>query len=73
MTTLADLDATATADLAWFPSTSDVTGRPRCAKRALTPTNPVPGSPRACWHSLPPDAQDRLLDNITALSAPGSR
>ncbi|CKZ07098.1 Putative S-adenosyl-L-methionine-dependent methyltransferase [Mycobacterium tuberculosis] len=22
---------------------------------------------------LPPDAQDRLLDNITALSAPGSR
>ncbi|WRO41940.1 Putative S-adenosyl-L-methionine-dependent methyltransferase [Mycobacterium canetti] len=54
MTTLADLDATATADLAWFPSTSDVTGRPRCAKRALTPTNPVPGSPRACWHSCRP-------------------
>lgn len=73
MTTLADLDATATADLAWFPSTSDVTGRPRCAKRALTPTNPVPWLAEGLLAFLPPDAQDRLLDNITALSAPGSR
>lgn len=73
MTTLADLDATATADLAWFPSTSDVTGRPRCAKRALTPNQPSAWLAEGLLAFLPPDAQDRLLDNITALSAPGSR
>ena len=36
-------------------------------------TGPRRGVPRDCLMYLPPEAQDRLFDNITALSAPGSR
>jgi methyltransferase (TIGR00027 family) len=37
------------------------------------PTRPTAWSAEGLLAFLPPDAQDRLLDNITALSAPGSR
>ena len=40
---------------------------------ASTPTNPPRGAPKACMPFLPPDAQDRLLDNITELSPAGSQ
>jgi len=36
-------------------------------------TGPPHGSPKGLLGFLPPDAQDRLLDNITALSAGDSR
>jgi O-methyltransferase involved in polyketide biosynthesis len=39
----------------------------------LTPTGPPRGSPKVCSATCRPDAQDRLLDHITALSAEGSR
>ncbi len=42
-------------------------------RRASTPMSRRPGSPRACIGYLPPEAQDRLLDAVTALGAPGSR
>ncbi|MBO0866486.1 MAG: class I SAM-dependent methyltransferase [Mycobacterium sp.] len=37
------------------------------------PSRPTAWSAEGLLGYLPPDAQDRLLDNITALSAPGSR
>jgi methyltransferase (TIGR00027 family) len=37
------------------------------------PTKPTAWSAEGLLPFLPPEAQDRLLDNITALSAPGSR
>lgn len=37
------------------------------------PAQPTAWSAEGLLVYLPPDAQDRLLDNITALSAPGSR
>ena len=37
------------------------------------PTRPTAWSAEGLLAYLPPDAQDRLFDNITALSAPGSR
>jgi methyltransferase (TIGR00027 family) len=37
------------------------------------PTKPTAWSAEGLLAFLPPEAQDRLLDNITALSAPGSR
>ncbi|MDT5110447.1 MAG: hypothetical protein QOE20_2337 [Mycobacterium sp.] len=37
------------------------------------PTQPTAWSAEGLLIYLPPDAQDRLFDNITALSAPGSR
>ena len=37
------------------------------------PTQPTAWSAEGLLGYLPPEAQDRLLDTITALSAPGSR
>ena len=37
------------------------------------PSRPTPWSAEGLLSYLPPDAQDRLFDHITALSAPGSR
>ena len=37
------------------------------------PTQPTAWIAEGLLIYLPPDAQDRLFDNITALSAPGSR
>jgi methyltransferase (TIGR00027 family) len=39
----------------------------------LNPTQPTAWSAEGLLPFLPPEAQDALLDNITALSAPGSR
>ncbi|MCV7030123.1 class I SAM-dependent methyltransferase [Mycobacterium sherrisii] len=39
----------------------------------LDPAEPTAWSAEGLLPFLPPDAQDRLLDNITALSAPGSQ
>ena len=71
--TLAELGATTTADR----RTVSVDLREDWPK-ALQDSGFDPGAPTA-WIAegllvyLPPEAQDRLFDNITALSAPGSR
>ena len=49
------------------------TGRRRCGTAVLTSTSPTAWSAEGLLPYLPPEAQDRLFDNITALSAPGSR
>ncbi len=41
--------------------------------RGFDATRPTAWSAEGLLAYLPPDAQDRLLDNITALSAPGSQ
>jgi methyltransferase (TIGR00027 family) len=47
---------------------------PSALKEAgFDPTKPTAWSAEGLLAFLPPEAQDRLLDNITALSAPGSR
>ena len=43
------------------------------AEAGFDPTKPTAWSAEGLLGYLPPDAQDRLLDTITALSAPGSR
>ena len=58
---------------AWWPSICGGTGRPRCGWPALTPTGPTAWIAEGLLGYLPPDAQDRLLDHITTLSAEGSR
>jgi methyltransferase (TIGR00027 family) len=42
-------------------------------KAGFDPARPTAWSAEGLLAFLPPEAQDRLLDNITALSAPGSR
>ena len=49
------------------------TGRRPCAPAGFDATAPTAWSAEGLLVYLPPDAQDRLFDNITALSAPGSR
>jgi methyltransferase (TIGR00027 family) len=72
-TTLAELGATATAERRTVPV--DLRHDWPAALRAagLDPTKPTAWSAEGLLPFLPPDAQDRLLDNITALSAPGSQ
>lgn len=72
-TTLAELGATPTAERRTVPV--DLRHDWPAALRAagLDPTKPTAWSAEGLLPFLPPDAQDRLLDNITALSAPGSR
>ena len=48
------------------------TGRRRCRRPGSTPTAPTAWLAEGLLIYLPPEAQDRLFDNITALSAPGS-
>ena len=51
-------------------------GRLACgvaARRGFDVTRPTAWSAEGLLPYLPPEAQDRLFDNITALSAPGSR
>jgi methyltransferase (TIGR00027 family) len=71
--TLAELGATPTAERRTVPV--DLRHDWPAALRAagLDPTKPTAWSAEGLLPFLPPDAQDRLLDNITALSAPGSR
>jgi methyltransferase (TIGR00027 family) len=72
-TTLADLGASPTADRRAVPV--DLRHDWPTALRAagLDPSKPTAWSAEGLLPFLPPDAQDRLLDNITALSPAGSR
>ena len=45
----------------------------RAACRRIRPGQPAAWSAEGLLGYLPPEAQDRLLDTITELSAPGSR
>jgi methyltransferase (TIGR00027 family) len=71
--TLAELGASPTADLRPVPV--DLRHDWPAALRAagLDPTAPTAWSAEGLLPFLPPDAQDRLLDNITELSPAGSR
>ncbi|MGV0741643.1 class I SAM-dependent methyltransferase [Mycolicibacterium sp. XJ870] len=71
--TLAGLQAAPTADIREVPI--DLRDDWPTALRAagFDPTLPSAWSAEGLLPFLPSDAQDRLLDNITALSAPGSR
>ena len=72
-TTLAELGATPTADRRAVPV--DLRHDWPAALRAagLDPTKPTAWSAEGLMPFLPPDAQDRLLDNITTLSPAGSQ
>ncbi len=71
--TLAELGATPIADLRTVPV--DLRHDWPSALRAagLDPAKPTAWSAEGLLPFLPPDAQDRLLDNITELSPPGSQ
>jgi methyltransferase (TIGR00027 family) len=71
--TLAELGASPTADRRAVPV--DLRHDWPAALRAagLDPTKPTAWSAEGLMPFLPPDAQDRLLDNITALSPAGSQ
>jgi methyltransferase (TIGR00027 family) len=71
--TLADLGATPTADRR--PIGIDLRDDWPAALRkgGFDVTQPTAWSAEGLLPYLPPEAQDRLFDNITALSAPGSR
>jgi methyltransferase (TIGR00027 family) len=71
--TLAELGATPTADRRAVPV--DLRDDWPAALRAagLNPTQPTAWSAEGLMPFLPPDAQDRLLNNITALSPAGSQ
>ncbi|GFG63174.1 putative S-adenosyl-L-methionine-dependent methyltransferase [Mycobacterium kubicae] len=71
--TLADLGAAPTADrrVVAIDLREDWPAALRAA--GFDPAQPTAWSAEGLLGYLPPDAQDRLLDNITELSAPGSR
>ncbi|OBJ48159.1 class I SAM-dependent methyltransferase [Mycobacterium sp. 1423905.2] len=71
--TLADLGASPTADrrVVAVDLRDDWPAALRAA--GFDPAQPTAWSAEGLLGYLPPDAQDRLLDNITTLSAPGSR
>ena len=71
--TLADLGATPTADRR--PVAVDLRDDWPAALRAagFDPAKPTAWSAEGLLGYLPPEAQDRLLDTVTELSAPGSR
>jgi methyltransferase (TIGR00027 family) len=71
--TLAELGAAPTADRRAVPV--DLRHDWPAALRAagLDPSRPTAWSAEGLMPFLPPEAQDRLLDNITELSAPGSQ
>jgi methyltransferase (TIGR00027 family) len=72
-TTMASVDATPTAERR--PVAVDLREDWPAALRAngFDDTQPTAWSAEGLLPYLPPDAQDRLFDNITALSAPGSQ
>ena len=49
------------------------TGQQRCGQAGFDVNQPTAWSAEGLLPYLPPEAQDRLFDNITALSAPGSQ
>jgi methyltransferase (TIGR00027 family) len=72
-TTLADLGASPTADRRAVPVDLRHDWRAALRDAGLDPSKPTAWSAEGLLPFLPPDAQDRLLDNITALSPAGSQ
>jgi methyltransferase (TIGR00027 family) len=71
--TLADLGATPTADRRAIAIDLRDDWPAALADGGFDVTQPTAWSAEGLLPYLPPDAQDRLFDHITALSAPGSR
>jgi methyltransferase (TIGR00027 family) len=71
--TLADLGAVPTADRRAVAIDLRHDWPTALRKAGLDPTQPTAWSAEGLMPFLPPDAQDALLDNITALSAAGSQ
>jgi methyltransferase (TIGR00027 family) len=71
--TLAELGATPTADRRAVPVDLRHDWPAALRRAGLDPTRPIAWSAEGLMPFLPPDAQDRLLDNITALSPTGSQ
>jgi methyltransferase (TIGR00027 family) len=72
-TTLADLGASPTADRRAVAIDLRLDWPAALKGAGFDPTQPTAWSAEGLMPFLPPDAQDRLLDNITALSAARSR
>jgi methyltransferase (TIGR00027 family) len=70
---LAELGATPTADRRAVPVDLRDDWPPALRAAGVDRTQPTAWSAEGLLPFLPTDAQDRLLDNITALSAPGSQ
>ena len=71
--TLSDLGAEPTAERRTVASTCATIGPRRCRRAGFDPKAPAAWSAEGLLVYLPDEAQDALFDNITALSAPGSR
>lgn len=71
--TLDDLGASPTADRRTVAIDLRQDWPATLRQAGLDPTRPTVWSAEGLLAFLPPDAQDRLLDNVTALSAAGSR
>ncbi|MCV7413242.1 SAM-dependent methyltransferase [Mycobacterium florentinum] len=71
--TLADLDARPTAELRVVPIDLRHDWPTALREKGFDPTRPSAWIAEGLLAFLPPDAQDRLLDNITSLSTAGSR
>jgi methyltransferase (TIGR00027 family) len=71
--TLADLGATPTADRRAIGIDLREDGPTALRQKGFDTSHSTAWSAEGLLPYLPPDAQDRLFDNITALSAPGSR
>jgi methyltransferase (TIGR00027 family) len=71
--TLAELGATATCDRRTVAMDLRNDWASALQQAGFDPTAPTAWSAEGLLGYLPPDAQDRLLDTITELSAPGSR
>jgi methyltransferase (TIGR00027 family) len=71
--TLADLGAAPTADRRAVAIDLRQDWPAALRRAGFDPASPTAWSAEGLLSFLPPDAQDRLLDNITALSAAGSR
>jgi methyltransferase (TIGR00027 family) len=71
--TLADLGAAPTADRRAVPVDLRHDWPAALRGAGLDPGRPTAWSAEGLLPFLPPEAQDRLLDNITELSAPGSQ
>jgi methyltransferase (TIGR00027 family) len=71
--TLADLGAEPTADRRAVAIDLRFDWPTALTQAGFDPSEPTAWSAEGLLGYLPPDAQDRLLDTITALSAPGSR
>lgn len=71
--TMAELGAQPTADRRTVPIDLRDDWPAALQAAGFDPTRPTAWSAEGLLGYLPPEAQDRLLDNVTALSAPGSR